>query len=133
MMVFIAGCLARKMYSEKREIAAATSIQKYVRRWLLRRAYTKLSLAAIVIQSNIRCFSTRERFMRRKKHKAATLIQVSTIWTCAGVISLSPFFFSLDIQEGRKSPVSVFILIMVFPVKWKVWLIDVNTCFTHLQ
>ncbi|KAJ4708904.1 putative myosin [Melia azedarach] len=69
------GCLARKMYSEKREIAAATSIQKYVRRWLLRRAYTKLSLAAIVIQSNIRCFSTRERFMRRKKHKAATLIQ----------------------------------------------------------
>ncbi|KAH9653102.1 Myosin-15 [Citrus sinensis] len=69
------GCLARKLYGVKRETAAAISLQKYVRWWLSRRAFLKLSLAAIVIQSNIRGFSIRERFLHRKRHKAATVIQ----------------------------------------------------------
>ncbi|KAH9653095.1 Myosin-15 [Citrus sinensis] len=71
------GCLARKLYGVKRETAAAISLQKYVRWWLSRRAFLKLSLAAIVIQSNIRGFSIRERFLHRKRHKAATVIQVA--------------------------------------------------------
>ncbi|KAH9805040.1 Myosin-15 [Citrus sinensis] len=71
------GCLARKLYGVKRETAAAISLQKYVRRWLSRHAFLKLSLAAIVIQSNIRGFSIRERFLHRKRHKAATVIQVA--------------------------------------------------------
>jgi myosin-5 len=75
-----AGCLARKAYAAKREAAAAISIQKYVRRWLLRCAYMKLCSAAIIIQSNIRGFSIRQRFLHAKKHKAATLIQVNLKW-----------------------------------------------------
>lgn len=69
------GCLGRNLYGVKRETAAAISLQKYVRGWLSRRAFLKLSLAAIVIQSNIRGFSIRERFLHRKRHKAATVIQ----------------------------------------------------------
>lgn len=71
--------MARKLFAAKREKAAAISIQKYVRMWLLKNAYTKLSLAALVIQSNIRGFSTRQKFVHGKKHKAATIIQVSSV------------------------------------------------------
>ena len=71
-----AGCLARMMYAVKREEAAALLIQKHVRSWILSRAYLQLHLAAITIQSCIRGFSTRQRFLHGKKHKAATLIQV---------------------------------------------------------
>lgn len=77
MVELCAGCLARKMYSAKRETAAAISIQKYVRSWLLRQSYLKLGSAAIIIQSNIRGFSTRKKFLHGKKHRAATLIQVN--------------------------------------------------------
>lgn len=93
---FTAGCLARKLYAAKRETAAAISIQKYVRMWLLNHAYTKLSLAAVVIQSNIRGFSTRHNFMHGKKHKAATLIQVSSIlWSsCLIYVRISSFWGS---------------------------------------
>lgn len=65
------------MYAAKRERAAAVSIQKYVRKWLLRRAYLKLLSAAIFMQSNIHGFLTRKRFLQEKKQRAATLIQVS--------------------------------------------------------
>ncbi|GMN63257.1 hypothetical protein TIFTF001_032374 [Ficus carica] len=70
-----ARCLARKIYIVKREEAAALLIQKHVRRWLFRRAYLQLHFAAVTIQSCIRGFSTRLRFLHGKKHKAATLIQ----------------------------------------------------------
>ena len=71
------GCLARVVFAAKRETAAAVSIQKYVRKWLLRCAYMKLCSAAIVIQSNVCGFIIRQRFLQGKKHKAATLIQVN--------------------------------------------------------
>ncbi|KAH0969754.1 hypothetical protein GBA52_028350 [Prunus armeniaca] len=45
------------------------------RRWLLKEAYMELYSAATVIQSNIRGFSIRQRFLHGKKHKAATFIQ----------------------------------------------------------
>ncbi|GLT54732.1 hypothetical protein SLA2020_279070 [Shorea laevis] len=75
LQAYCRGCLARNIYAAKRETAAAILIQKYVRRWLLRCAYVKLCSAAILIQSNIRAFSTHQRFLHRKKHKAVTLIQ----------------------------------------------------------
>lgn len=65
------------MYAAKRERAAAVSIQKYVRKWLLRRAYLKLLSAAIFMQSNIHGFLTRKRFLQEKNQRAATLIQVN--------------------------------------------------------
>ncbi|XP_068326692.1 myosin-15-like [Pyrus communis] len=72
---FCRGCLARALYTLKREAAAAILIQKHVQRWLLKCAYMELYSAATVIQSNIRGFSIRQRFLHGKKHKAATLIQ----------------------------------------------------------
>ncbi|MCH84696.1 myosin-15-like, partial [Trifolium medium] len=69
------GCLARKIYASKRETAAAISIQKYIRMCLMRRAYTALYSSAIIIQSNVRGFTIRQRFLHRKEHKAATIIQ----------------------------------------------------------
>lgn len=71
------GFLARALYAVKRETAAAIFIQKHVRRWLLRHAYVELYSAVVTLQSNIRGFSTRQRFVHGKKHKAATLIQVN--------------------------------------------------------
>ncbi|PQP99256.1 myosin-15 [Prunus yedoensis var. nudiflora] len=75
LQAFCRGCLARVLYAVKREAAAAILIQKHVRRWLLKEAYMELYSAATVIQSNIRGFSIRQRFLHGKKHKAATFIQ----------------------------------------------------------
>ncbi|GAB4836919.1 hypothetical protein Ancab_001830 [Ancistrocladus abbreviatus] len=69
------GCLARKIYSVRRETAAAISMQKLIRGWLSRNAYLQLSAAAVLIQSSIRGFSTRRRFVFGKEHRAATIIQ----------------------------------------------------------
>ncbi|XP_066322752.1 protein OPAQUE1-like isoform X2 [Miscanthus floridulus] len=69
------GCLARKMYSIRRETAAAVIVQKYVRRWLLRRAHLQACLAALLIQSYIRGFIARHYFSAIREHKAATVIQ----------------------------------------------------------
>lgn len=74
-LVFV-GCLARRIYAFKRETAAAMSIQKYIRMSLMRRVYMTLYSSAIIIQSNARGFTTRQRFLHRKEHKAATIIQV---------------------------------------------------------
>jgi myosin-5 len=42
---------------------------------LIRRAYTALYSSAIIIQSNVRGFTIRQRFLHRKEHKSATIIQ----------------------------------------------------------
>ncbi|OMO86452.1 IQ motif, EF-hand binding site [Corchorus olitorius] len=75
LQAYCRGCLARKMFAERREAAAAVCLQKYVRRWLFRCAYLKLVSAIVIIQSNIRGFSTRQKFIHGKKQRAATLIQ----------------------------------------------------------
>ncbi|KAK7352590.1 hypothetical protein VNO80_18014 [Phaseolus coccineus] len=69
------GCISRRIYTSKRETAAAISIQKYIRMCLMRHAYVKLCYSAIIVQSNVRGFTTRRRFLHRKEHKAATYIQ----------------------------------------------------------
>ncbi|XP_057248607.1 myosin-15 isoform X3 [Beta vulgaris subsp. vulgaris] len=69
------GCLARRMYAEKREAVAAIFLQKYVRGWLSRTAYMQLYSSAIILQSCVRGFSARQRYMSSKEHRAATLIQ----------------------------------------------------------
>ncbi|WVZ73418.1 hypothetical protein U9M48_021725 [Paspalum notatum var. saurae] len=66
------GCLARKMYTIRREAAAAIIVQKYARRWLLRRAHQQACLAALLIQSYIRGFIARRYFSAIREHKAAT-------------------------------------------------------------
>ncbi|XP_062221813.1 protein OPAQUE1-like isoform X3 [Phragmites australis] len=80
------GCLARKMYTIRRETAAAVIVQKYVRRWLLRRTYMQACLAALLIQSYIRGFIARRYFSAIREHKAALVIQ--SIWRKRKVVML---------------------------------------------
>jgi len=71
------------MYAIRRETAAAVIVQKYVRRWLLRRAHLQACLAALLIQSYVRGFITRRYFSAIREHKAATVIQVPlSKWNC---------------------------------------------------
>jgi len=42
----------------------------------MRHAYVKLCYSAIIVQSSVRGFTTRQRFLHRKEHKAATYVQV---------------------------------------------------------
>lgn len=69
------GCLARRMFVEKRETLAAICLQKHARRWLSRIAYLHLYCSAIIVQSCIRGFAARQRYLFGKEHRAATLIQ----------------------------------------------------------
>ncbi|XP_020107085.1 protein OPAQUE1-like isoform X2 [Ananas comosus] len=75
LQAYCRGCLARSIYSIKRETAAAVSIQKYIRGWLLRQAFLQVSSAALLVQSCIRGFLTRQKFARIKEHRGAILIQ----------------------------------------------------------
>lgn len=43
---------------------------------LMRHAYVTLYSSAIIVQSNVRGFTSRQRFLYRKEHKAATILQV---------------------------------------------------------
>lgn len=70
------GCLSRRMFATKRRIAAAVSIQKHVRRWLLRRTFLQVYSAVVVIQSSIRSSIGRQRYVCIKEHRAAVFIQV---------------------------------------------------------
>uniref|UniRef100_A0A0E0B964 Myosin motor domain-containing protein n=1 Tax=Oryza glumipatula TaxID=40148 RepID=A0A0E0B964_9ORYZ len=69
------GCLARKMYMVKREMAAAIIVQKYVRRWRLHRTYQQAHSAALLIQSCIRGFIARRYFSVIREQRAALVIQ----------------------------------------------------------
>ncbi|OVA08348.1 IQ motif [Macleaya cordata] len=67
--------LSRNMFAAKQAGAAARSIQKFVRRWVARRAYLQLCWAVLLIQSSIRGLSSRQIFLHRKEHRAALRIQ----------------------------------------------------------
>lgn len=64
------------MYVAKRETVAAIFIQKNIYMWLMKQAYLKLYSSSIIIQSFVRGFTTRQRFLHGKEHKAASVIQV---------------------------------------------------------
>ncbi|RWW13039.1 hypothetical protein GW17_00023269 [Ensete ventricosum] len=70
------GCSSRRMFASKRRIAAVVSIQKHVRRWLLRRTFLQVCSAVVVIQSSIRSSIDQQRYMSLKEHRAVVLIQV---------------------------------------------------------
>uniref|UniRef100_A0ACD5YU73 Uncharacterized protein n=1 Tax=Avena sativa TaxID=4498 RepID=A0ACD5YU73_AVESA len=69
------GCFSRKMYTIRRETAAAIILQKYVRRLLLQRNYQEACSAALLIQSCIRGFIARRYFSAIREQKAALVIQ----------------------------------------------------------
>ncbi|KAK9683914.1 hypothetical protein RND81_10G174600 [Saponaria officinalis] len=69
------GCLSRIMLNKKREGVAAVLLQTFVRGWLAKKSYAQLYTSATIVQSCIRGFSARQRFMLGKEHRAAMLIQ----------------------------------------------------------
>lgn len=77
-----AGFLARCLYTSLREASATLIIQKYVRRWILRHSYVLLYNSTLLIQSSIRGFVTRRKFLYQKENKAATIIQVNFGLSC---------------------------------------------------
>lgn len=76
-MSTFAGYLARNLYAALQEASAAIIIQKYMRKWILRNAYVQLYAASLLIQSCVRGFAARQKFLYRKENKAATIIQVN--------------------------------------------------------
>lgn len=75
-LLLFPGCLAQSRYEIKRQAAAALTIQKNIRRWILRYSFLHSCSAVLVIQSSIRGYVIRQSFMRMKEHRAAMLIQV---------------------------------------------------------
>jgi len=94
----LAGCLARIVYSTRRQAAAALLIQKHVRKWLLHRAFLQIRSAVLIIQSTVRGFSVRQKLMRLKEDRAAILIQVRIIIIGSAVI-LGAFSFLLLLKR----------------------------------
>ncbi|MQM07607.1 hypothetical protein Taro_040448 [Colocasia esculenta] len=72
---FCRGCLDRRLYVIKKQIAAAVVIQKYARRWLLQCYFKKVRISVVTIQSCIRGLSARMLSLSIKEQKAAMFIQ----------------------------------------------------------
>ncbi|XP_047321544.1 myosin-15 [Impatiens glandulifera] len=75
LQAFCRGCLCRKMYEALRKTKAAITIQMHVRKWILCSAYVRLRSSCVTVQSGILGFLVRQRFLHRREHRAATLIQ----------------------------------------------------------
>lgn len=71
-----AAQLARNLYEHMRKEAASIRVQKHVRAHAARKSYTKLQASAIAIQTGLRAMAARNECRRRRKNKAATIVQV---------------------------------------------------------
>lgn len=60
--------------------AAAIHIQKQARAHMARRSYKTLQASAIVIQTGIQAVAARNIYRHRRRTKAATIIQVKTLF-----------------------------------------------------
>ncbi|GAV72973.1 Myosin_head domain-containing protein/IQ domain-containing protein/DIL domain-containing protein/Myosin_N domain-containing protein [Cephalotus follicularis] len=69
------GEMARKLYEELRQEAAAMKIQKNFKRYIARKSYSSVQLASITLQTGLRAMSARNEFRFRKRTKAAIIIQ----------------------------------------------------------
>lgn len=59
-----------------RKEAASIRVQKHVRAHAARKSYTKLQASAIAIQTGLRAMAARNEYRRRRRNKAATIVQV---------------------------------------------------------
>lgn len=76
--MIITAQIARKLYEHMREDAASIRIQKHARACAQRKSYKKLQEATVVIQTGLRSMAARNEFRRRRRNRAATIIQVSS-------------------------------------------------------
>lgn len=88
MSPFISGYLARNVYEAMRREAAALKIQRDLRMFVARKAYTELFSAAVSIQAGMRGMVARNKLCFRRQTKAAIIIQVHLNQNCSSVILL---------------------------------------------
>ncbi|XP_030953020.1 myosin-17-like isoform X2 [Quercus lobata] len=69
------GILARKLYEQLRQEAAALMIQKNFRRYIVLKSYSTVRLSAITLQTGLRAMTARNEFRFRKQTKAAIIVQ----------------------------------------------------------
>lgn len=70
------GILARKLYEQLRQEAAALMIQKNFRRYIVLKSYSTVRSSAITLQTGLRAMTARNEFRFRKQTKAAIIVQV---------------------------------------------------------
>lgn len=75
----ILGKLACKIYVQLKRQAAAINIQKNSRRHHARKAYKKLQVSVLMVQTVLRAMDARKRFRFRKQTEAAIMIQVEIL------------------------------------------------------
>jgi myosin-5 len=85
---FLSGYLARSVYEGMRREAAALKIQRDLRRFLARKAYTELYSAAVSVQAGMRGMVARKELCFRRQTKAAIIIQVHLNQNCRSVALL---------------------------------------------
>ncbi|KAF3960594.1 hypothetical protein CMV_014708, partial [Castanea mollissima] len=69
------GILARKLYEQLRQEAAALMIQKNFRRYIVLKSYSTVRSSAITLQTGLRAMTARNEFRFRKQTKAAIIVQ----------------------------------------------------------
>jgi myosin V len=74
-MLFL-GRLTFKLYEKMRREAAAVKIQKNIRSYETRKAYKKLHMSVLTLQTTLRAIAARKEFRFRKQTKASIIIQV---------------------------------------------------------
>ncbi|XP_021281457.1 myosin-11 isoform X2 [Herrania umbratica] len=79
------GKLARELYKDMKNEAAAVQIQKTFRRQVARRNYIDAKSSAVVLQTGLRAMVARNEFRYKAQNKAAVIIQA--YWRCYSAVS----------------------------------------------
>lgn len=87
------GRLACKLYERMRREAAAIKVQKHLRAYQAKKAYTRLKMSVLVLQTGFRAMAARNEFRFRKQTKAATAIQVIIDFLCYICLKISFMYF----------------------------------------
>lgn len=70
------GKLAGNQFEGMKLHAASTKVQKTIRKHQKWKAFTKLRISVLVLQTGLRAMDARKKFKCKKQAKAATVIQV---------------------------------------------------------
>ena len=103
--MYSVGRLACKLYENMRREASAVKIQKNVRRYEARKAYTKLHASVLTLQTALRAVAALKEFKFRKQTKASIIIQVRVDYYIIRVShkgdQYSAFKFTLQKWQAR--------------------------------
>lgn len=71
--------MACKRFEELRRITAAIKMEKNLRKYRASKAYSRLRMSALKVQTVIRALKARKEFKLKKQTKAAIKVQVNVI------------------------------------------------------